>query len=174
MKINKILLSTTVLFALFTVTFGYQGLLDNYKHWTCWDYCPWVTEDCEEICKDVESKNKAELTKEERREYSRQLREMYDPLIKEHTNTKGIIDGPFSRGHGYSHPDNLNDDLEVDFEYSDGVFKHFEKFKIVSPLNSSEDAGKITILKEMIFPELYVFWIFTIGIGIFVGFKIRK
>ena len=82
MKANNILLSTTVLFALLTVTFGYQGLLDNYKHWTCWDYsCPWVTEDCEEICKDVENtKDGVELTREERREkvYSQKITSIFD------------------------------------------------------------------------------------------------
>ena len=174
MKTSKILLSTTILFALLTVTFGYQGLLDNYKHWICWDYCPWITEDCEEICKDVEPINQVELTREERRDYSQKLRDMYDPLLQEYTDKKGIIGGLFSRGYGYSHPDDLKDNLEATFEYSDGFLKHFEKLEIVSPLGDSEDAEKIFVLKEMTFPELYVFWIFTIGIGVLVGFKIRK
>ena len=131
MKTSKILLSTTILFALLTVTFGYQGLLDNYQHWTCWDYCPWITEDCEEICKDVETKNQVELTKEERREYSQKLRDMYDPIIKEYADTKGVIDGPFSRGHSYSHPDALEDGLEVTFEYSDGFSNTLKNLRLL-------------------------------------------
>ena len=176
MKTSNILLGTTILFALLTITFGYQGLLDNYKHWTCWDYpCPWITEDCEEICKDVDNiKDRVELTREERKEKHLKLREMYDPILKEYTEVTGIINGPFSRGYGYSHPDNLDDSLEATFDFSDGFFKHFEKLEIISPVSNSTDAGKITVLKEMLFPEMYVFWIFIIGIGVLIGIKIRK
>lgn len=174
MKTNTVLLSTTILFALFTITFGYQGLLDNYMLWTCWDYCPWDTEDCKEICKDVAVNNRVELTREEQREKSQKIRDMYDPILKEYTSSVGIVEGPFSRGHGFSHPDNLEDNLEADFDYSDGFFKHFEKLEIVSPLSDSENAGKIALLKEIIFPEMHVFWIFTIGVGVLVGYKIRK
>ncbi len=174
MKTNTILLSTTILFALLTMTFGYQGLLDNYKLWTCWDYCPWDTDDCEEICKDVIPEKRVELTREERREKSQKIRDMYDPIFKEYTSSVGIIAGPFPRGHGFSHPDNLEGDIEAHFDYSDGFFKHFEKLEIISSWSDSENAGKITLVKWMVFPEMYVFWIFTIGIGVLVGFKVRK
>ena len=102
MKTSHILLSTTILFTFFTVTFEYQVLLYNYKHWPCWDYsCPWVTEDCEEICKDVDNaKDRVELTREERREKCQKLSEIYDLILKEYTDTKGIIDGLFSREYG--------------------------------------------------------------------------
>ena len=174
MKTNTILLSTTILFALFTMTFAYQGLLENYMHWTCWDYCPWDTEDCEDICKDTVIDNRVELTREEQREKSQKIRDMYDPILKEYTNSVGVVAGPFSRGHGFSHPDNLEDNLEANFEYSDGFFKHIEKLEIISPLSDSKNAGNLTLLKYMIFPEMYVFWISIIGIGVLVGFKIRK
>ena len=137
-------------------------------------FCPWDVENCEEICKDVDVKNRVELTREEQREKSQKLRDMYDPILKEYTDMKGIINGPFSRVYGYSHPDRPEDNLEATFDYSDGFFKHFEKLEIASPLSDSENAEKITVLKEMVFPELYVFWIFTIGIGTLVGFKLRK
>ncbi|MCH9657129.1 hypothetical protein K0U27_00305 [archaeon] len=68
----------------------------------------------------------------------------------------------------------MEDNLEANFDYSDGFFKHFEKLETTSSLGDSDNAGKIILLKEMVFPEMYVFWIFTIGIGVLVGFKIRK
>lgn len=174
MKTKHILLGTTIFFALLTMTFGYQGLLDNYILWTCWNYCPWETDDCEEICKDVKSINPPELTRDEKRDKSQKLHDMYDPIIEQYTESIGIFGGPFSRGTGYTHPNNLEDNLNASFEYSDGFFKHIEKLEIVSPLSDSENAGEISVVKEMIFPEMYVFLIFTIGIGVIVGFKIRK
>ena len=174
MKIQYILLGTTILFAFFTVTFGYQGLLTNYQFWTCWHGCMWDTlEDCEEICKDVKPENKVEMTREERREHYQKLREVYDPIVDEYTNSVGIIGGVFGRGTGSTYPDNLEDNIEASFHYSDGVFAHFEKLEIASVFGDSENPGKITVIREMIFPEMYVFWIFTIGIGVLVGFKIK-
>jgi len=176
MKTNFILLTTTIVFALLTITFGYQGLLMNYQGWICWDSCVWETfEDCEEICKDAVPEKRIELTREEQKEKSLKLREMYNPIFDEYDDSVGIpAGGIFSRGHGYSHPESLEDNLEANFDYSDGVFTHFEQAEIVSPLQQTDDAGKIIILKEMLFPEMHVFWLFIIAIGVLVGFKMRK
>ena len=177
MKTNFILLTTTILFALLTITFGYRGLLMNYQGWICWDSCMWETfEDCEEICKDViVPEKRMGLTKEEKREKSLKLREMYNPIFDEYDNSVGIpAGGIFSKGHNYSHPDFLEDNLEANFHYSDGIFTHFEQAEIVSPLQQTEDAGKIIIVKEMLFPEMHVFWLLVVTIGMIAGFKIRK
>ncbi|QLH06655.1 hypothetical protein [Nitrosopumilus ureiphilus] len=174
MKTNFILLTTTIVFALLTVTFGYGGLLSNYQHLTCWDSCAWeILEGCDEICKDVPEK-RTELTREEQKEKGQKLREIYDPILEKYISSIGIMGGPFPRGHGYSYPVSLEDNLDANFDYSDGFFMHSQILEIVSPLKQTDDAGKITIVKEMLFPEMYVFWLFVIAIGIIVGFKIRK
>ena len=51
---------------------------------------------------------------------------------------------------------------------------HFQELEIISPLKQTDDAGKITVVKEMLFPEMYVFWVFIIAIGVLAGFKMRK
>ena len=176
MKTNFILLTTTIVFALLSITSGYQGLLMNYQGWICWDYsCVWETfEDCEEICKDVVPEKRIELTREELKEKSLKLREMYNPIFDEYNNSIGIPGGVWIKSHSYSYPESLEDNLEVNFHYSDGVFMHFEQAEIVSPLQQTEDAGKIIILKEMLFPEMYVFWLLIIAIGVIIGYKMRK
>ena len=174
MKTNFILLSTTIVFALLTITFGYQPLLSNYQNWICWDSCVWeIFEECEEICKDAPEKQ-VELTRDEKKEKSQKLRDMYNPIFEKYTSSVGIAGGTFSRGHGYSHPVSLEDNLEANFDYSDGFFMHFQELEIISPLKQTDDAGKITVVKEMLFPEMYVFWVFIIAIGVLAGFKMRK
>ena len=93
MKTNFILLSTTIVFALLTITFGYQPLLSNYQNWICWDSCVWeIFEECEEICKDAPEKQ-VELTRDEKKEKSQKLRDMYNPIFEKYTSSVGIAGG---------------------------------------------------------------------------------
>ena len=174
MKTSLMLLSSTVVFALLTITFGHNLLLSNYQYWTCWNSCIWDTfEECSDMCNDEPTQESIPETREDRKKKSQKLRDMYQPIIYDHADNIKSNGWMFNRGYGYSHPDSLEDNLTLRFEYSDGFFMHLQVLDVVSPLNV-ENPGKITLVKEMLFPEVHLFWAFILGIGVIMGIKTRK
>lgn len=187
MKTTYALLTTAAFFAVLVMNFGYQNLYFNYLYWNCWDRCiVFESEECDKICK--ESEKKPELTPEsflaqsviENKQKSKQLREMYHPILHEYADsireTRWIV---FSHGSSWSHPESIHENLEAEFNYSDGIFHYRQKLDIVSPVLQTEgdddnDAGRISVTKEIIFPELGVFLVFIVGAFTLAGFQIRR
>lgn len=176
MKTSLILLITTAFFAVLTMALGYDVLFMNYQYWNCWDSCLWYNaEECDEICKEKDQLHEPiSETREERRERLDKIREVYDPILREYDDKVMNSGWVLPRGYGFSYPDSPEENIEASYDYSDGIFIHLQKLEIVSPLSPTTDAGTISVIKELVFPELWVFLVSIVGICVFVGYRIRK
>ncbi len=180
MKTTFTLLIAAAVFAMLAMSFGYQNLYYNYLYWVCWDQCiVFESKKCNEICKEQELQ--PEPTPEslaqsiiESKQKSNQLRELYHPILHEYADSIHETKWVFSHGSSWNHPESIEDNLEAEFEYSDGIFHYKQKLDIVSPMSQAEDAGRILVTKELVFPELGVFLVFIVGVFSFVGFRIRR
>jgi len=178
MKRTYVILVATTFFALLTMSFGYPSLYFNYLYVACWDFCI-VSEpsECDEICNESQPILTPESTTQstiDSKQKSKQLRELYRPILDEYIDgfrNYGLV---LSHGSSYGHPESLDDTLKVDYEYSNGIFTTKQNLEIESPLSQTNNAGKITVIDEIFFPELWVFLVFILGISTFVGFRIRR
>jgi len=178
MKTTYALLITTTFFALLAMSFGYQNLYYNYLYWTCWDHCiVFEPSKCDEICNEPQpeptTKSRVQYTIEQREKHD-EFKKIYHPIIHTYANNLKEKGWVFSHGSSYSYPESIKDNLDVEFEYSDGILHYKQKLDIVSPISQTDNAGVISITKEIIFPELGVFLVFILGISAFVGFLIGK
>lgn len=146
-------------------------MLSNYQYWTCWDSCLWTNQkSCDEEC--LEENKRPRPSDLEQQEKSQKLKDMYRPIFatyQDNQSKNGWIQ--FSRG--YSHPYFLEDNLHVDYKFTNGFLSYFQQLEIVSPLNEN-DGGKIIVIKEMMFPESWVFLVVVTGIFGSFGYRMIK
>jgi len=171
MKQNLMLLLSAAVLVLVGLAAGYGFILSNYQYWTCWDACLWTGEDsCNEVCKEENKRPRpSELEKQEK---SQRLKEMYRPIFAQYQENKNN-DGWLMHSRSYSHPYFLEDNLKVEYQFENGFLIYLQQLEITSTL-SDTNPGEITILKEMMFPELWVFLVSTAGAFSAIGYKVRK
>ena len=171
LKQNFMILFSISVLVLVGIVVGYGFVLSNYQYWTCWDACLWTGEDsCDEVCK--EENKRPRPSEIEKQEKSQRLKDMYRPIFVEYQENKNN-EGWMMNSRGYSHPYSLEDNLKVEYKFGNGFLIYLQKIEITSTL-SETNPGEIMVLKEMMFPEMWVFLVSAAGMFGAIGITMRK
>ena len=171
MKQNFIILFSVAVLVLVGITAGYGFMLSNYQFWICWEACLWTWEvSCDEQCRAED--DRPEQSESEKREKSQSLKDMYKPIFVQYQEDKNN-EGWVFQSRGYSHPYLLEENLQVEYKFGNGFLIYLQKLEITSTLDET-NPGEIIVLKEMMFPEMWVFLALAAGMFGAIGYKMRR